>query len=417
MHPLSLSVSRAPSAPISGTKFPDGLGMPPSSASQKTDTQQSDEPVRSVMARNAEITRWYHQVDSRISAIIGEPDLPSWARFAKHASYSAGVQLRNIEEVIQAVDAVMKFGDRVWKEESTTLLDTVRIGKKAVLEVSDLFRHRDLLDTVLLVAAVKAGADANEIDRLLDSDARAGRDDISLLRMLPLVVPKLPSLLEHLPSMRQELLRIHGEIAAANEAIYQFMAPRLDSFLANHSGPYPTPSASASHPSARFLDRALAQYAEAGRLAHAVTTLGDGDEERQMVLERRSKLVEQANVLATFGEQLYRVEPHLAKISDILGPLTAFMQFRTPGADQRLAAESSDLNWANIYERMGIDRALAPSDPYSVSPDGFPALLHEQDPRFRGTIGEVLIRGTRDSAFAQLLKQEPETIVAAKLHG
>jgi hypothetical protein len=53
------------------------------------------------LERNREITTWYHDIDNQLSAYMGTPEPPTWARFAKHASYSAGVQLR-IEPVLVA---------------------------------------------------------------------------------------------------------------------------------------------------------------------------------------------------------------------------------------------------------------------------------------------------------------------------
>jgi hypothetical protein len=204
-------------------------------------------------------------------------------------------------------------------------------------------------------------------------------------------------------------------VSETNQKIFDFMAPRLKRFLASSaSGEIFRDS---DEPSGRFLSYALSLYKEVRQDSLALQNSSLNFEARQGIESSRRDKVMQANILATFGEQLYRVEPGFAKLKDILDSLTAFMSYQTPGMNQRLASESALLNWGILYERMGIDPSKAPSDPYSITPEQFPDLLPPEHPLFQGTISQVLVEGTKDPELAALLKAAPEVISEPKAWG
>ncbi len=398
----------------------ESVALPPTTATTvlPSHTPSPTNPAEcTIYHRNQEITDWYHRTDLELTRFLGDPALPTWARFAKHASYSAGVQLRNIEEVLQAIDSVIALSGNASKGSGQSGGWSIGRTAKAVFEISDLFHHQDLFETVLLVAAMKAGVDPLKIDSNLDQAARSGEQDISKWRALRLALPAIPELLRNLPAMRHELSRVHNEIAGANEDIYRFMAPRLEAFLEHPESHGDGTGCAERAPDERFLNEALTSYKKAHDLSVEIRSLRHDDQRIKAISEQRIALVERGNILATFGEQIFRVEPRLARIADLLTPLTAFMTYRTPEGSERLAADSSTLNWANVYERMGIDKNAAPVDPKDVSPECFPPLLRPDDPRFQGTISQVLISGTRNPSLAASLEARPERIEPAIVRG
>lgn len=367
------------------------------------------------LQRNREITTWYHDIDNQLIAYMGTPELPTWARFAKHASYSAGVQLRNMYEVLQAVDAAQDIVGAGSKLSLSSPCHSLRIISRAVLEIGDLFRHQDLMQTVLLLGAMRAGAEPKSIDDALDASSRGGASGISLYYALTQALPRMPAILGALPKIREELLLVSDVISDTNQKIYDFMAPRLRHFL--ERSPTNERVTDGDDPSARFLSHALGLYEQARQDSIALQNPSLCSAEVHALKSLREDKVMQANIIATFGEQLYRVEPGFVRVKDILDSLTAFMSYQIPGMNRRLASDSAQLNWGVLYERMGIDASRAPRDPHEITPEEFPDLLPSDHPSFQGTISQVLIEGTKDSGLAELLKRAPKEIEDPKVWG
>lgn len=412
--PPSNACGISPSEPTQ-SKVNLDAGKDPKAIVSETPQHHPDAPNTSGAAsfadkleRNQAITAWYHDIDEKLSAYMGTPELPTWARFAKHASYSAGVQLRNMHEVLQALDAVQDLVGSKSKLSVMAPQSSFRILYRAALEIGDLFRHQDLIQTVLLLGAMRAGAAPESIDKALDTNSQDGSHGISFSYALMQALPRIPTILGALPQIREELLLISEVVSDTNQKIYDFMAPRLQRFLDREvSDEIPRDS---DEPSGKFLSHALSLYEEARRDS---LTLNDpllSSAKKEALESARVQKVERANVIATFGEQLYRVEPGFFRLRDLLDSLTAFMSFQTPGMNQRLAGESSQVNWGVLYERMGIDSSRAPNDPHEITPEKFPPLLPSKHPSFQGTISQVLLEGTRDSSLAMLLKQAPQEI-------
>lgn len=113
------------------------------------------------------------------------------------------------------------------------------------------------------------------------------------------------------------------------------------------------------------------------------------------------------NLLATFGEQLYRVQPEFEKARAYIRLLGGQMTISNPAQNTKALANYPDGDWGDVYTRMGIDRAKAPPNPYDVSPDTFPQLLPPSDPRFTGTLGSALTVCTILPTSCSSLKQFP----------
>lgn len=378
----------------------------------------------SVHERNAAITAWYHEADLALTEFMGSPPLPSWARFAQHASYSAGVQLRNMEEAIQAIDAVCT----VMRNEDASILSSIRSFPRKFLraasEAFDLLRHRELIGTLTLAGAIRAGADGFEIDERLDNASTKGLKPFAVAISMITAVPLILRICRNLPKLCEDLRSVHGAVSDANAAIYDFMAPRLVTFLEQQrefqvSDPLSSceltaAPARATDETAKFMDAALHCYAQARQMALCLGELPPESTEALRIRNERTAMVAHANVLVTFGEQLYRVQPRMDEVSSALEMLTTFMAMRIGDREVRLASGSSEGSWANLYDRMGIDSDRAPRDPLTISPESFPPLRAPHDPRYVGTISDILLRGTYDSEFAGRLLVIPPAIVPAR---
>lgn len=371
------------------------------------------------LERNAAITQWYGEVDRILTEFMGSPDLPTWARFAQHASYNAGTQLRNIDEGLQAIQNARRvlnhFGDGLKQLSPKRIWQGLRAAPGALKEALDLLRYPGLLQEALSVSLIQAGVKESAMQGL---QCPGGRGSIaSTTRRYWLASTNIHRLLTSLPELEDNLLQLQRVVAESNADIYEFMAPRIGRFLSRITDRQAAVASedTSDADTGRFLESALGLYEQAAKLSTLAHKTSDIDE-RLVIEEQRRDCVEQANLLATFGEQLFRVQPKFVEVESFLREAMRFMQFQFPDSQTAGAHPEVDRNWCHIYDRMGIDVSKAPADPMSIAPEDFPPLLPEEDPRFYGTIGQILRRGVRDENFARALSNTPPPIEPSVRH-
>lgn len=360
---------------------------------------------------NQAITRWYHETDLAMATYMGTPELPSWARFAKHASFNAGEQMRNMTETLQAIDAVLEVGADFKDMLSGTFnknIGTVFSNLwNSVRQVSHLFMVEGLVRTSLLVALADAGLSEKKLTHMSQMSTLADNSVASNLRLCAYAVLHLPQLVKMLPAVKQELSNLLEVIATGNREIYEFMAPRLTRFLEAHRTGIDYFASSETDHSGRFLAEGLKLYAKARLLAEAAQ---NNPAQADSLLVERLAIVEKGNVFATFGEQQSRVQPRFAHIEETLRRFAGLAVFESPIGKRTLLSGAPDLNWANLYNRMGMDTTACPTDPALITPESFPGLLPTDHPAFVGTIGELLVTGTRLPEKAYGLKVKPRAV-------
>jgi len=229
----------------------------------------------------------------------------------------------------------------------------------------------------------------------------------------------LPRLFRSLGGIRDALSDIRDSLAAANQAIYEFMAPRLATFLSQQDTPA-LPSLTLKpnvEDSERFFAQALALYTEARCMSQRAAHRSVTTEETAELLAARQQLVHRGNLLATFGEQAYRAQPHFDKVAPFIARSTRFMRLTFPGASVPFGASSScDRDWSRVYDRMGIDIGQAPLDPRQLCAERFAPLYPPTDPRYLGTIGHLLSLGIEDPRVAAALRMAPPSLEPAVQH-
>lgn len=376
--------------------------------------------LASNLERNEQITRWYHETDVVLSKFLGQPDVPTWARFAKYASYNAGVQLRNIEEGIQVLTSLavanVQCRSGLAQLDIAQFTRGVRAGMDCFREIMDLLKHDGLAGEALIYSLSESGISDTDRQRLAGT---LGRDcPRSWMTRGFVLLKNLPTFLGSLDTVLSSLEEIHGRVGAANQAIYDFMAPKLAGFLQDGYTARPSnPSSERASNTERFFDRALFLYARARELGVQAEALPIASLERAETLELRRSLVHRGNVLATFGEQVFRAQPQLEHVSQFIDRSTRFMRLSFPGTRFTFGAPiTGERRWSQVYDRMGIDSNEAPADPCDVCEERFVPFFRPSDPRFIGTIGHLLLLGKDDPALATALRTAPPPIAAAIDH-
>lgn len=382
-------------------------------SSGKIPTPQDLSSLSSVREQNAAITEWYHEVDRVMTAYLGTPELPSWARFAKWASYNAGEQLRNIEEGVQVFRAMDAAGlcvrEVAWTGRPKAALQAVKALFTFTREVFDLFKHDGLVGEAVMFALSESGM--SDRDRELMAGNIGRHCPRSLLVQAYLIAKHMPRMLRNLGTIAASIEVMHQQLSTANRAIYEFMAPRLTAFLVEGAV-----KQSGEDHTERFFTCALNLYAQARDAGLKAQQLAPLSVERSELLERRRTMVAEANLFATFGEQLYRAQPHFDKISDFLRRSTRFLRLHFPGTRLTFGASITPRNWAAVYDRMGVDLEKAPQDPDQVSPEKSFPLCRRDSPRFLGTIGHLLTLGLESPDLADALKAKPPMLEPAHPH-
>ncbi|MBX7145541.1 MAG: hypothetical protein K1X79_13910 [Oligoflexia bacterium] len=374
--------------------------------------------IASTHEQNARITDWYHRVDRVMTEYLGTPEVPSWARFAKWASYNAGEQLRNIEEGLQVFRAMENsfrcVRAAMWNTRVSEVATAVKSAIDFSREVFDLFKHDGLVGEAIVLALSEAGM--SEKDRQVMSENIGRRCPKSMLIRAYILAKNFPRLVHSIDAIAQTLTGMHASLIAANRAIFEFMAPRLSAFLDAAAKGSIEPSSGAPDITERFFSRALSMYAQARQMGLRAQTLPLAGIDRAELLETRRNLVAEANLLATFGEQLYRAQPQFDRMADFLKRSTRFMRMHFPGSDIAFGAGAAPRDWGLIYDRMGVDVRKAPADPHELRHDVIFPLCRRDDPRFLGTIGHLLTLGMERPELALALKREPPRLLDACRH-
>lgn len=185
--------------------------------------------VESALERNQIITAWYHEVDAFMSAYVGEPEFPSWARFAKHASYTAGVHLQSMQKVRDTFARCASIAQNLENTRGQTLQHSVReIIRSFHLAIRDLraLGHDGaLLREGFSLCLKQAGVAQPDLDMLFSRSASPGLQkrtlavahNLSRIAAVAKSIPKLIELTDHL----------FAATANSNQKIYEFMAPRF----------------------------------------------------------------------------------------------------------------------------------------------------------------------------------------------
>jgi hypothetical protein len=352
-------------------------------------------------SRNQAITDWYHEVDACMTQYLGDPALPSWARFAKHASYNAGQTLAELERSILLAEDLRDCG----KQASAALEhinfrlfgQSLKHFQEALVGFLELVRDPAALECAAIASLVELNN--GPCDSSLKLAASFHDKPGSLANTSRAIIKCLlnfPAIVRDLPETITNLHRLFETVAQSNCQIYTFMAPRLDSFLQSELFGAGEALSSAEHiddvESAAFLHQALRLYSEA---SHAAVSRDD-----------KAPIVLQANLLATYGEQLHRVQPEFTTVAAIIHNMKLLMSFSLPdGSREPLAPAAS--SWADIHQRFGFCYDCGDITPENLRVD---LLRSSGDPLFKGTIGELLVRGTLDSELALSLLEQPQKI-------
>ncbi len=356
-------------------------------------------------SRNQAITNWYHDVDICMTHYLGDPGLPSWARFAKHASYNAGQTLAELERSIFLAEDLRDCG----KQASAALEhvnfrmfgNSLKHFQEALIGLLELVRDPAALECAAIASLVELNN--GPCHTSLKLAARFQERPGSLRNTSSAILKCLlnfPAIVRDLPETVSNLHRLFETVAHSNCQIYTFMAPRLDHFLRSElfaaGDSLDAAEQMENLESAAFLQQALRLYSEA---SHSAVSRDD-----------KAPIVLQANLLATYGEQLHRVQPEFTTVSAIIDNMKLLMSFSLPdGSREPLAPAAS--SWADIHQRFGFCCDCGDITPDTLSVD---LLRSAGDPLFRGTIGELLVRGTLDSELALNLLDQPQSITRVR---
>ena len=361
--------------------------------------------------KNQVITDWYDQIDRALSLYMGGEEFPAWARFAKHASFNAGKQLANLQEAQEAIAGIYQVSKTlksIMKGNLLAFKDLPFASLNALRQIYHLFLRDDLVRTSLVVALSELNLPDKSFKRLL-ALTQAGRSSNTItVKMAFIAFRHFRDILDVLPNMEQELKDLAKAISESNQAIYQFMAPRLSNFLEAYNTGQDYFKKTDSDPSAEFLTQALFYYQNVHMLSGKINA---SIKKPKDLIQLRSELLVKANVLATFGKQQNRVQPRFSKVTKVLKLVSKLMEFESPIGCRRLLTGCDDLaNWGDLYTRMGLDPSTGPENWTEISLYNFPKLLAFNDPLFQGTIGELLVTGSQRQEKALGLLAHPASI-------
>ena len=352
-------------------------------------------------SRNQAITHWYHSVDQLMTGYLGDVTLPSWARFAKHASFNAGQTLAELERSIELAEDIRDCGKHavaaIKQFDFKRFQKSIRHFREAFEGLINLMRAPDAIECAAIASLIELNGPSESSRRLASrfhenpgSLTNTWRATLKCLRDFPAIMKDLPETIDNLK-------KLFSTVAKSNCQIYTFMAPKLDAFLQRElfdSTTIKAPDFSREDESqtAEFLNHALRLYSD---VAHSTAPWGN-----------KVELVLRANLLATYGEQLHRVQPEFAEVATIIDNMKLLMRFSFPDGSQTPLAPAAS-SWTDINQRFGFRSECGEISSETL---GAEQLRDLGDPLFTGTIGEMILRGTLDSDFALLLFQEPGLI-------
>jgi hypothetical protein len=354
--------------------------------------------------RNQAITDWYDQMDQALSLYLGEPNIPSWARFAKHASYNAGLALTEIERSLGLISAVLEAKqlalDALCESSPKAAFQAIGCLLTALTHLKDVADSPDSLQSAAIGGMLETGCTSPETRLLVRRFHHSPNSWANAWDCLTACFSYLPKIFNQLPKTKLDLEILFSTINSSNSSIYSFMAPKLDTFLrqellpdAPKSGQDEIKVTSNNDSSSTYLDRALEIYKKIHRGYYSGAL--------------RPILALRANLLATYGEQLCRVQPNFAQAGAVIDRMKPLMSFSYPkGGISQLAPYTE--SWANLNQRFGIDPKKTTGDrPLSAQEIDEKILLSHSDRRFVGTIGELLFKGTLNKTIAESLRTSP----------
>lgn len=354
---------------------------------------------------NARINNWYHNIDQKIRDWIGDPALPNWASFAKFVSLNAGRGVSQMNDTLIVLDQLCELREA---------LDTQQIPLLK-REVSDITRQ--------IFGCIFGGV------RLLMQDLRTGTSPIQTIgklkgiafaeasdregisfhwpdsvhsRVTPCDLPRTMLQVFRFPHLyRDAIEKIMVAVSDANRAIYSYMLINLSIFedaIANNPD-CPIEQIQFMDDPQGFFQAAFVEYARARSLTDKLTRLEPESIEFEECFIERLERVKFANLLITFNEQAFRVQPLYAGLDKIIDVLFDDAKIIRDNRPFHLLADYSEGNWADVLTRMG----LCPEGVNSLSditPENFPKVLPQHDPRYNGTI----------AAYFEEVYQDPDEL-------
>lgn len=342
---------------------------------------------------------------------MGKPEFPSWARFAKHASFTAGKHIAELKEASESISAfaqaVKELSEALRKPNRKELSEAITSLRTAHKEYKDInidpLAVREAKLATLLLCGINTKAVGKLRDRFLETPLAPDLDS----KLNWQLFKHRRKIIAALPELKSKIDSAFNAVLQSNLDIYEHMAPKLEEFCNLIGKPveemHSFLEGLGNQPGYSFMSAGLRKYHQALELCKVVAPTASDKRDIEL---RRSKLFLDGNIAITFGEQLYRAQPHFDKHSDTLKPIAKLMRIDFGEAVNRnFFTGTKNLDWLNIYSRFGIDPARAPADPGQIKPENLDIMLPIE--KCRGTIYYVLIFGTYKTEIADVLRMPP----------
>lgn len=353
---------------------------------------------------NEEINRDYHQINTDMQRYLtgnpqGErlPDVADWTTFGKYASREAGENIRNTEDVLQALTGDAKAATDLLRNgiTDTNLKQGAAVG-------TDIFTRAVGKNAGSFLQAASKQAQGNPQGAVegfraaQDSSGEAGK------------------------FAADSLFKVNQGLVTGNTEIHKNIAPAYDAFLSGESsgkgGLEGLKEAGYFKGSEKdrqgFVSGAFADYQKARDLGIQAQNETD-PAKKQDLIAKRQQLMERGNLMIGMQEQMEILQrPGIFEDPDmqrVIGASAGTMNLTDANGRHDLLPNGG--NWTDFQTRMGLN-LVKPGTQGSIPvthPDG--ATRHyTPDPTQKGTIVEYFTQNASGAAARNLNQSAPRPV-------
>lgn len=350
-----------------------------------------EEAIQSYLETNAQINEWYHRIGNTLKDWIGEPEVINWALFARFISLNAATGAKQMNDTLKVLDHICELNASIGMQKQTIWRrDVFDLGKQIIDCISGGIKLL-LRDFKTGVAPIKTIAKLKGI-QIAETEG-SDRDDFIWpdplrSKLKACEIPKIIIQVFKEPELfRRAIEHLMIAVEDANRDIYSYMSINFEIFekVIRDNPETDFSEIKFMDDEKGFFKSAICEYQNVRKLGMELAKLSVGSDEWIQIFDRRNAAVRKANLLITFNEQAFRVQPRYVGLERIIDIIFYDAKIITERNTFQLLPKYDEGNWANVLTRMGL-RTDGIKDFNNISPDNFPETLDKQDPRYEGTI-------------------------------